>query len=116
MQDPSCCNMTPFNGQCQQIAATLCPGGDPCVNAVCAQHPQCCSGVWNAFCVAQAQTICQVGCDCAHAPCDTGMPLNAMCDPCVAALCEADPYCCTTGWDGICVGEVATVCGVVCPP
>lgn len=115
MQDPSCCNMAPFDGQCQQIAAMLCPGGDPCINAVCAQHPQCCTSDWSAFCVAEAATICQVGCDCAHAPCDTGMALAATCDPCVAAICAADPYCCDSDWDGICVGEMATVCGVQCP-
>jgi hypothetical protein len=49
---------------------------------------------------------------CAHSACSTGGFLTAGCGPddCVAAICNADPYCCTVAWDSICVGEVGSVC------
>ena len=33
---------------------------------------------------------------------------------CVEAVCAVDAYCCATRWDGICVGEVDSVCGLNC--
>jgi hypothetical protein len=54
-------------------------------------------------------------CGCAHAMCDEGDPLDPACDPCVASICAVDDYCCSTYWDHICVGEVASVCGEACP-
>jgi hypothetical protein len=33
---------------------------------------------------------------------------------CVAAICAADSFCCTTSWDNVCVNEVDTVCGKNC--
>ena len=64
--------------------------------------------------VALAETLCTTGCDCQHAPCDNGDALVAGCDPCVAAICASDPYCCDNNWDGICVAEVDDICGVIC--
>ncbi len=53
---------------------------------------------------------------CAHPVCQQGAKLNApVCDPCAAQICAVDSYCCTTAWDSICVGEVASVCGQTCP-
>jgi hypothetical protein len=51
---------------------------------------------------------------CAHPICATGVGLAPACDPCATALCAADPYCCTTAWDGTCVGEVTSICGQSC--
>jgi hypothetical protein len=47
--------------------------------------------------------------------CETGEPLGDDCDPCIASICAADPFCCTSSWDAICVGEVESVCGLTCP-
>jgi hypothetical protein len=47
---------------------------------------------------------------CTHNECTTGQPLNTSCGACAADLCAVDPYCCTTFWDSICVGEVSSVC------
>lgn len=55
------------------------------------------------------------GCGCAHDLCTAGAALVSGCDPCVTSVCGADPYCCSTSWDGICVGEVSSVCGNSCP-
>jgi hypothetical protein len=55
------------------------------------------------------------GCNtCAHDICLTGVALAAGCDPCVAQVCAVDSFCCNTSWDGICVGEVTSVCGIAC--
>ncbi len=40
---------------------------------------------------------------------------DPVCDPCVATICTADPYCCNTMWDAQCVLEVNTICGLTCP-
>jgi hypothetical protein len=53
---------------------------------------------------------------CAHDRCTGGAPLDPACDPCVSAICQADSFCCTTGWDELCSAMVRTVCGsLVCP-
>lgn len=51
---------------------------------------------------------------CAHAVCSEGSALVPACDPCVAAICAADAYCCKTAWDHVCVDEVTGVCGKGC--
>jgi len=48
---------------------------------------------------------------CTHNVCDTGAALDGACDSCAASVCAEDPYCCTTEWDSICVGEVDQFCG-----
>lgn len=54
------------------------------------------------------------GASCAHDKCVTGVALNAAaCGTAVQSVCAADPYCCTTSWDSICVGEVYSVAGSV---
>lgn len=35
-------------------------------------------------------------------------------DSCVEAICDANPFCCTTAWSSACVAMVATVCGAQC--
>ncbi len=51
---------------------------------------------------------------CAHSTCTTGNKLSASCDPCTAAVCAADPYCCNNSWDSLCVSEVAQFCNAAC--
>jgi hypothetical protein len=52
---------------------------------------------------------------CDHDKCSTGIMLDPTCDPCVEAIIDRDPYCGTTSWDSICVGQVFSVCGITCP-
>jgi len=116
-QQASCCgggNESGWSVPCQELAISLC-GVDPCVQAVCNAQPSCCSSGWNQSCVNQAESLCSTQCNCAHSLCDSGGALSPSCDPCVAAVCQADPYCCDSDWDGVCVGEVGSVCGIVCP-
>jgi hypothetical protein len=51
---------------------------------------------------------------CAHDKCATGVSLTASCGACEATICNADPYCCATAWDGQCVSEVSSYCGATC--
>jgi hypothetical protein len=48
---------------------------------------------------------------CPHDLCELGVPLATTCDPCVASICEADPFCCEEQWDELCVSAVSSVCG-----
>jgi hypothetical protein len=47
---------------------------------------------------------------CAHEPWGTGTALANGCSACVAAVCGADAYCCTTSWDSQCVSEANQRC------
>jgi hypothetical protein len=51
---------------------------------------------------------------CAHPICAAGAYLDSSCDPCAALLCSKDPYCCSSEWDGTCVGEVTSICQQSC--
>ncbi|MBI4704238.1 MAG: hypothetical protein HY744_24270 [Deltaproteobacteria bacterium] len=99
---------------CQKLALSLCEA-DPCVTAVCAKLASCCEADWDKECVEQAKALCQSDCDCAHPVCKAGDALDAACEPCAAAVCASDPYCCDAQWDGTCVQEVGSICGVLCP-
>jgi hypothetical protein len=60
---------------------------------------------------------CPEDCVCAHDKCVEGGPLSSGCDgdPCTTAICAVDPFCCSLGWDNICVQEVDSICGETCP-
>jgi hypothetical protein len=116
-QKPDCCaqeqNPT-WNADCSNLALQLC-GPDPCVASVCQSMPSCCSVQWTQACVDAAKAKCGTPCTCAHSLCtDNQGPLDAGCSPCAAALCQADPYCCGSNWDGVCVQEVGTICEIDC--
>ena len=56
------------HGRCEEGAplAPLCdrpPAPTSCVDAICAAQPGCCSGVWDASCVAAVGTVCGLGCE-----------------------------------------------------
>ncbi len=136
--DPFCCE-TEWDGLCVSgannlcslcgppaCAHSLCETGvaldaacDPCVAAICAVDPFCCNNSWDGVCINQVASVCGladcIGANCAHSPCVTGEALNSGCDSCVASICKADPFCCDSSWDGLCVGQVDSVCGLTCP-
>jgi hypothetical protein len=47
---------------------------------------------------------------CSHELCSAGKALTPDCDPCVAKICDEDPFCCKTQWDSQCKDEVKSVC------
>lgn len=116
----NCClpDVPVWSAECTAKAKMLCPEW-ACIKDVCAVMPSCCATAWTSACVdlVKQTASCGTSCDCAHSPCSEGprnTPLTKGCNPCVDAVCEGDPYCCQNDWDGICVGEVATLCGVDC--
>jgi hypothetical protein len=44
---------------------------------------------------------------CAHSPIVSGGPLDALCTPAVASVCSNDSFCCTNGWDSLCIDQLA---------
>nr|MCU0659946.1 hypothetical protein [Polyangiaceae bacterium] len=51
---------------------------------------------------------------CAHPLCSTGDKLTKDCDPCAKQICDKDPFCCNSSWDGLCVKQVESVCNLSC--
>ena len=98
------------HSECAEGAA-LEDGCSQCVTDVCNADDFCCTTAWDATCVTQADMLCG-GCthDCEHDLCVQGAALEAGCDPCVAEVCDEDAFCCSTTWDGICVGLADDLC------
>jgi hypothetical protein len=107
---------------CAGCAHDLCVQGEPleascdaCAATVCEADPFCCTTAWDSRCITESTQLCGQECaECAHDLCDAGGPLSTTCDPCVAAVCEQDAYCCATSWDERCVEATADVCGLSC--
>jgi hypothetical protein len=95
-----------------QLASTC----DSCVAQVCAVDSYCCTVAWDSICVGEVESVCGETCGstCAHDRCEKGAALDPTCDPCVAQVCAADPYCCTNGWNFYCVMQVQSVCNESC--
>lgn len=49
-----------------------------------------------------------------HGLCNTGGPLNANMDSCVATICNSMPSCCSSSWSSSCVSRVTSQCGRSC--
>ncbi len=98
---------------------------DACATKVCNADAFCCTNSWDAQCVSEVASICAQSCTggggggggntCTHALCTSGAKLAKTCDACTTKVCNADAYCCTTAWDNVCVGEVASICNQTCP-
>ncbi|HEU4728950.1 MAG TPA: hypothetical protein VFT22_13695 [Kofleriaceae bacterium] len=107
---------------CEGCAHDFCNVGDPlasncdaCATSVCAADPFCCTTAWDSRCVQEAASGCGLACAvCSHSLCSQGTPLETGCDPCVTAICAADPYCCNNTWDERCVDATQTTCGLTC--
>ena len=132
---PQDCGQCPVGtGDCCQPNGT--PGCDnPTISAcVCAQDDFCCSDGWDEVCVGEVTEFgcgeCgpEPGCgngQC-EAPGETCFTCSADCGDCqytgdccldngtpgcqdkaiADCVCVQDPFCCTDGWDDVCVGEV----------
>ena len=90
------------------------------VASVCSVDPYCCTTAWDGACISEVYSVgnnlsCNAGA-CAHPLCEAGDKLTSGCDSTghVAAICAADPYCCNTAWDSVCVSEVAAITGKTC--
>ncbi len=106
----------------EQCAHSECETGDKldggcseCATKVCTADSYCCDTVWDALCVKEAGQLCDDLCAepeaCVHGECSTGPKLTPTCSSCAGSVCGADPYCCDTYWDGICVQQAGQLCG-----
>lgn len=101
---------TPFDwatGSTDSLSSELHALGtrEPCADSADCQFDQYCQSPMSG--------------SCAHSKCvaSPGVALVADCDPCVQAICAAEPGCCgAAGWTEACVARVPSVCGAVCPP
>ncbi|MHC5004828.1 MAG: hypothetical protein ACYTJ0_17090, partial [Planctomycetota bacterium] len=70
-----------------------------------------CDVEWDQFCAWEAGTVCR-GCGSnAAGSCleDNGTPSCSDLN-CCNTVCDIDPFCCDTAWDGICADEAADFC------
>jgi len=92
------------------------PGCDntSCCNEVCLVDPYCCLEEWDGTCVDEAESMCFLTCGASAGDRDCGSPHPGLpgCnnDPCCAAVCAQDPFCCDTEWDQVCADKAATEC------
>lgn len=93
------------------VTATTGAGGDPSVTVSTASV----AASSNAVASSSSSASASAGSggappDCGHDVCSEGGPLLASCDSCSGAVCAADPYCCSTAWDPLCVSATGKLC------
>jgi hypothetical protein len=103
--------------------AALTAGCSACVAGICAMDDYCCTTAWDSLCIGETQGICGTAAcavNCPHSLCDAGpdaTPFGEYCDSpgsCVLSICSQDSWCCSVDWDGLCVSEVSSICGLSC--
>jgi hypothetical protein len=90
---------------------------DAILTCLCQVDNACCSGPYDATCVAEARGSCSLNC----AP---ALPANDCCTPngtggcsapeVQACVCAIDPFCCVGGFDDHCVNLARHRCGATC--
>lgn len=119
--DP-CCDPdgTPCDHGCD---GTSCyPDCDPATDSCCEDDGTACAhGCDGTSCYPQCDPSTDLCCNPdgtlsagSHGLCELGGPLDPACDPCVAAVCQVDEYCCSNEWDLLCFDAVLAECGQDC--
>ncbi len=110
--DPTCGASSA--GSCLEISETPFCDDAACCTAVCTIDPICCSDRWDSFCVSLAQDRCRRGCGVQSAGSCFFPHLSPGCSDgdCCTEVCQDDPICCTTIWDGTCAEEALAACEV----
>lgn len=100
-----CCDGVCVMGVCQAKCPSTCVVNEDCCSQKCV-NSQCLPD-----CANKGSDVCT------HNTCTIGAPLNTICTTCTASqgctvspecvknVCDADPYCCCTSWDSLCVLE-----------
>jgi hypothetical protein len=135
--DPFCCS-TQWDGVCAQLAKNGCEPPPPtcgafstvscykvdlfpgcndtdCCIVVCAVDLVCCDVAWDATCVEHAVALCvPPSCPVSSDLTCFESHLGPGCeDPiCCGIVCDVDPACCQTNWDGFCALHAT----LLCPP
>ena len=128
--DPFCCNVA-WDSACasQAMNSCQCGGSDTgdcfsangtpycsdgtCCDTVCAADPFCCDTTWDNICATSALDDC-LGCGGVSTGSCTVANNSPHCDDeaCCETVCQLDPFCCNTAWDGVCASTAAAEC---CP-
>ncbi len=95
------------------------PGCDDptCDALICSLDPSCCTTEWDAVCAFIANrfcTICGGGCPRSDHDCYTSGGPGCTDLACCMTVCQFDPFCCETQWDGVCVDATLAFCTVTC--
>jgi hypothetical protein len=61
-------------------------------------------------------TLEEIVCPSAGSCCDAHPTPGCDDATCCDLVCAADPFCCDSSWDSLCVGEAEDMCGELCPP
>lgn len=97
-----------FNGGCEPLVIPGC-GNCTCEACTCALDPYCCTGKWDALCVARCNTQCG-GCgtipECGDGECEGG----ESCSTCVSDCGKCPPNCGTISSVGCCAETTLLVC------
>jgi hypothetical protein len=114
---PADCGSCPVCGDGKCAAADFAEDCSSCpadcgICAVCGDGK--CDPVEGEDCSTCAADCGGCGGTCSHDQCTSGGPLDASCGTCVDTICQADPFCCTSAWDSICISEVGSLCGETC--
>jgi len=98
---PNCCSGQPTPG-CEDAGIEAC---------VCAADPFCCNVRWDNICAGQVESL-ECGSCTEPSCCEAHGEPGCADDDVEECVCAADPYCCATAWDSLCVGEVESLdCG-----
>jgi hypothetical protein len=82
---------------------------------VCNADPFCCTNQWDSLCVNAAIANCP-GCDNpSNGDCLVVHPTPYCNTPeCCSTVCAADPFCCNSQWDSVCVEGANSLCVRTC--
>lgn len=121
-----CTDNTCFKGFCEYppISAGACDDGDDCtendlcVNGQCVGTPIDCDDMNACTTDSCVGGLCEHEfiCGCSGGDCCTpSVGVGCTDAACCECVCALDPFCCSTQWDGLCVGEAIDDCPDACP-
>jgi V8-like Glu-specific endopeptidase len=86
-----------------------------CCTTVCAADPFCCNTSWDNLCVTRAWDLCR-NCGPGSGSCYSTHGPGCEDISCCSSVCTADPFCCDTAWDSLCVQRAEASCrsGITC--
>ncbi len=100
-------------GSCAQAHGTPHCNDQLCCEAVCAIDAFCCATQWDGICADEAVGLCYSCGGDATGPCKVAHAGGYCNDTsCCGLVCAADPFCCASQWDGLCVDGALELCAV----
>jgi hypothetical protein len=111
----------PSECDCDEAGGVGCPENQACENCVCGLDAFCCETSWDGICAGIATNECANAC-CDDDNGDPPPPGSNCCEPhggtgcddpdCEALICDIDPFCCDSAWDGFCADQANDFCDV----